>query len=45
MHEEVIIVNATEYCEKLIEKYDNNENITDLDIYHVIDILEGRASL
>lgn len=33
---------AIEYCEKLIEKWDNNEEIDDIDICNVIEILKGR---
>lgn len=45
MQSAMIIYDAIEYCEKLIEKYDNNEDITDLDICYLIEILKGRASL
>lgn len=33
---------AIAYCEELIDKYDYNIEITDLDICHVIEILKGR---
>ena len=33
---------AIAYCEKLIEKYDANEDITDIDICHLIEIIKGR---
>lgn len=33
---------AIEYCEKLIEKWDNNCEIDDLDICNIIEILKGR---
>lgn len=36
------IEKAIEYCEKLIDKWDNNHNITDIDICHLIQILKGR---
>ena len=34
--------NAIEYCEKLIEKWDNNREIDDIDICNIIEILKGR---
>ena len=43
MQSQMIIDAAIERCEELIKKYDNNEDITDLDICHVIEILEGRG--
>lgn len=33
---------AIEYCEELIEKWDNNGEIDDLDICNIIEILKGR---
>ena len=33
---------AITYCEKLIEKYDDNTDIEDIDICHIIEILKGR---
>lgn len=33
---------AIEYCEKLIEKWDNNREIDDIDICNIIEILKGR---
>lgn len=39
MSENNIIGKAIEYCEKLIEKYDNNR---DIDISLLIEILKGR---
>jgi hypothetical protein len=33
---------AIKYCEKLIDKWDNNEEIDDIDICHLIEILKGR---
>lgn len=42
MLENNIIEKAIEYCEKLIEKYDNNRDIDDIDISLLIEILKGR---
>jgi hypothetical protein len=42
MSENNIIGKAIEYCEKLIEKYDNNRDIDDIDISLLIEILKGR---
>lgn len=36
------IKKAIEYCEALIKKWDNNYEITDLDICHIIELLNGR---
>lgn len=36
------IRSAIEYIEKLIENYDNNVDITDIDLCHIIEILKGR---
>lgn len=33
---------AIEFCRELIEKYDANGEIDDLDISHIIEILKGR---
>ena len=33
---------AEAYCEALLEQYDNNQEITDIDICHIIEILRGR---
>ena len=33
---------AIEYCERLIEKWDNNREIDDIDICNIIEILKGR---
>ena len=33
---------AIEYCEKLIEKWDNNREIDDIDICNIIEILKVR---
>lgn len=40
--ENEIIKKAINYCEKLIDKWDNNQEIDDLDICHLIEILNGR---
>lgn len=37
--ERLRIEKAIEYCEKLIDQYDNNVNITDIDICWLIEIL------
>ena len=37
-----VIENAITYCDRLIENYDNNIDIDDIDIYHLIEILKGR---
>lgn len=39
---ENIIARAIRECERLIERYDNNVDIDDIDICHVIEILKGR---
>lgn len=36
------IEKAIEFCRELIEKYDANEEIDDLDISYIIEILKGR---
>lgn len=36
------IERAISYCESLLDKYDNNYDIDDLDICHIIEILKGR---
>lgn len=33
---------AIKFCRELIEKYDANREIDDLDISHIIEILKGR---
>lgn len=33
---------AIEYCYELMDKYDDNYDITDIDIAHIIEILKGR---
>lgn len=33
---------AIDYCNELIEKWDRNENISDIDICYLIEILKGR---
>lgn len=37
------IEKAIAYCERLIDKYDDGEDIDDIDISHVIEILKGRG--
>lgn len=37
-----LLEKAVKYSESLIEKYDGNQDITDLDICHIIEILKGR---
>lgn len=37
-----IIEKAITYCESLIEKWDNNEEIDDIDICYIIETLKGR---
>lgn len=36
------IENAIKKCERLITKWDNNREIDDIDICHIIEILKGR---
>jgi hypothetical protein len=33
---------AIEYCEEVLENYDNGGNIDDIDVAHIIEILKGR---
>ena len=42
MEEKERIEKAIKWCEKLIEFLDNNNEITDIDICHIIEILKGR---
>ena len=42
MDKDKIIKKAIEFCEKLYDKYDNNDEITDMDIAYIIEILKGR---
>lgn len=42
MSENNIIEKAIDYCEQLIEMYDNNKDIDDIDISHLIEILKGK---
>ena len=42
MSENNIIEKAIEYCRELIDEYDNNRDIDDIDISHLIEILKGR---
>ncbi len=37
-----VIEKAIKYCDRLIENYDNNIDIDDIDICHLIEILKGR---
>ena len=37
-----IIRKAIEFCYELIEKYDENREIDDMDISYLIEILKGR---
>ena len=42
MDKDNIIKKAIEFCETLYDKYDNNEEIDDMDIAYLIEILKGR---
>ena len=42
MNKDTIIEKAIGYCRILIDKYDNNEDIDDIDISYLIEILKGR---
>ena len=42
MNKDKIIEMAILKCEKLIDNYDNNIDITDIDICELIEILKGR---
>lgn len=42
MDKDKIIEKAIKFCEALYDKYDNNEDIDDIDIAHLIEILKGR---
>ena len=33
---------AIEYCEKLLENYDDGGDIDDIEVAHIIEILKGR---
>ena len=37
-----IIEKAIEFCRELIDKYDDNKEIDDMDISYLIEILKGR---
>lgn len=37
-----VIEKAVAFCERLIDGYDRNREITDLDICHLIEMLKGR---
>lgn len=39
---EFYINKAIEYCEELLENYDNGVDIDDIDVAHIIEILKGR---
>ena len=42
MDKDAIITKAIKYCEKLYDIYDDNGEITDVDIAYLIEILKGR---
>lgn len=42
MDKDKIIEKAIEFCEELCDKYDDNEDIDDMDIAYLIEILKGR---
>lgn len=42
MNKDAIITKAIEFCRQLYDKYDNNEEIDDIDIAYIIEILSGR---
>lgn len=42
MGQDKIIEKAIKFCRELIDKYDNNQDIDDLDISYLIEILKGR---
>lgn len=42
MNKDRIIARAIDYCRGLVDKYDDGENIDDLDISFLIEILKGR---
>lgn len=42
MDKDNIIEKAIEFCYTLYEKYDDNEEIDDMDIAYIIEILKGR---
>lgn len=42
MNNDDIITKAINYCEQLYDKYDNNDDITDIDVACLIEILKGR---
>ena len=44
MENNKIIERAIEYCYKLIDKFDNNRDIDDIDISYLIEILKGRET-
>lgn len=42
MDKNQIIKRAIEFCRDLIDKYDENQSIDDMDISYLIEILKGR---
>ena len=42
MEKNKIIEKAIKYCYKLIDKFDDNRDIDDIDISYLIEILKGR---
>ena len=42
MDKDAIIAKAIKYCERLYDIYDDNGEITDIDIAYLIEILKGR---
>lgn len=43
MDKDIIIEKAISKCRELIDNYDNNIDITDIDICELIEILKGRC--
>lgn len=42
MDKDKVIEKAINFCRELIDKYDSNEEIDDLDVSYLIEILKGR---
>ena len=42
MDNDAIITKAIKYCERLYDIYDDNGEITDMDIAYLVEILKGR---
>ena len=42
MDKNKIILKAIDFCRELMDKYDDNEDIDDMDINHLVEILKGR---